>query len=156
MQPPWWILTNYAERNDQMSLLDGAVLILYIAATAGVIGGFVSLCLAAATLCLGRWSWARFHHLAQSLVPIAGCGVFLGLSALTVTMLRVDWARLADRGPRNPRGFAPGGLGHARLRRRFHRRRKFGLVVLHLVKSRRVRTRASVYSEDCDGPPVTR
>lgn len=95
MQPPWWILTNYAERNDQMSLLDGAVLILYIAATAGVIGGFVSLCLAAATLCLGRWSWARFHHLAQSLVPIAGCGVFLGLSALTVTMLRAEGLALA-------------------------------------------------------------
>jgi polyferredoxin len=95
LQPPWWILTNYAERNDQMSLLDGAVLLLYIAATAILIGGFVSLCLAAATLRLGRWSSARFHRLAQSLVPIAGCGLFLGLSALTVTLLRAEGLSLA-------------------------------------------------------------
>ncbi|MBV9064842.1 MAG: 4Fe-4S binding protein, partial [Methylobacteriaceae bacterium] len=39
---------------------------------------------------LGPWRAARFHHLAQGLLPIAGCGVFLGLSALTVTMLRTE------------------------------------------------------------------
>lgn len=88
IQPPWWILTDYPDRNDRMNLLDGIVLLAYIAGTAIVIGGMVSVCLVLATSCLGRWSWARFHHLAQSLIPIAGCGVFLGLSALTVTMLR--------------------------------------------------------------------
>ncbi len=88
IQPPWWILTDYPEHNDRMNLLDGAVLLGYITATALVIGLAVSACLALATLSLGRWSPARFHHLAQSLIPIAGCGVFLGLSAATVTMLR--------------------------------------------------------------------
>jgi polyferredoxin len=88
IQPPWWILTDYPELNDRMTLLDGAVLVVYIVTTALVIGALVSAYLAIATLALGRWSTARYHHLAQSLIPIAGCGVFLGLGALTVTMLR--------------------------------------------------------------------
>ena len=37
-----------------------------------------------------RWSARRFHHLALSLTPVGGAGVFLGLSSLTVTMLRAD------------------------------------------------------------------
>jgi uncharacterized membrane-anchored protein len=36
------------------------------------------------------WSRARFPHLAQSLIPIAACGVFLGLSATTVSLLRAE------------------------------------------------------------------
>ena len=47
-------------------------------------------CLAASVRILGRWSMPRLHHLAQSLIPIAACGVFLGLSSLTVTMLRAE------------------------------------------------------------------
>ena len=46
--------------------------------------------MALATLSLGGWSLRRFHHLTQTLIPVAGCGVFLGLSALTVTFLRGD------------------------------------------------------------------
>ncbi len=87
---PWWIFTNYAEVNDQLTLLDGAVLVFYILATALVIGALISACLWAATRSLGSWSWARFHHLAQSLIPIAACGVFLGLSATTVSLLRAE------------------------------------------------------------------
>ncbi|HYP58107.1 MAG TPA: 4Fe-4S binding protein [Beijerinckia sp.] len=88
LQPPWWILTDYPDVNDTMTLLDGAVLIGYILATALAIGGAVCLCLALAARCLGSWSSAKFHHLAQSLIPIAACGVFLGLSATTVSLLR--------------------------------------------------------------------
>ncbi|HXW23905.1 MAG TPA: 4Fe-4S binding protein [Xanthobacteraceae bacterium] len=85
---PWWLLTNYPDQNDAMSLLDGAVLIGYVTTVAVVLGGVVLACLACATRLLERWSVARLHHLTQSLVPIAGCGVFLGLSSLTVAMLR--------------------------------------------------------------------
>jgi hypothetical protein len=48
-----------------------------------------------ATGALGDLSNSRLHHLAQSLVPIARCCVFLlGLSALTFTMLRGEsWMR---------------------------------------------------------------
>ena len=69
---PWWILTNYPDVNDQLTLLDGAVLLFYIAATALVIGALVCVCLYVATRCLGAWSAPRFHHFAQSLIPIAG------------------------------------------------------------------------------------
>jgi polyferredoxin len=85
---PWWFLTNYPARNDVLTLLDGAVLVGYILTTALVLGGLIGALLAASTRVLGAWSWRRFHHLAQALVPLAGCGVFLGLSALSVTLLR--------------------------------------------------------------------
>ncbi len=87
VQPPWWILTDYPDRNDMMTLLDGVVLVGYILATAVVMGGLLCLSLAAAVRCLGAWSAAKFHHFAQALIPMAGCGVVLGLSALTVSLL---------------------------------------------------------------------
>ena len=87
---PWWILTNYPAQNDVLSLLDGAVLVGYIVASTAIVGGMVGGCLAAAVRIFGRWSMPRLHHLAQSLIPIAACGVFLGLSSLTVTMLHAE------------------------------------------------------------------
>ncbi len=87
---PWWLLTNYPDQNDVLTLLDGAMLLAYIAATALALGGAIFLCMALAARCLGHWSWPRLHHLVQSLIPLAACGVFLGLSALTVTMLRSE------------------------------------------------------------------
>jgi hypothetical protein len=41
----------------------------------------------------------RFHHFAQSLIPVAGCGVFLGLGGITVTMLRAEGLALGFVGP---------------------------------------------------------
>ncbi len=96
---PWWLLTNYPARNDVLTPLDGALLLGYIGATAVVLGGLICGFLALATRVLGRWSWARFHHLVQSLIPLAGCGVFLGLSALTFMLLRAEGLRLAWVGP---------------------------------------------------------
>ncbi len=90
LQPPWWILTDYPDRSDTMTLLDGTVLIGYILATALVMGGLLCLSLAATVRSIGPWSAARFHHFAQALIPMAGCGVILGLSALTVTLLRSE------------------------------------------------------------------
>lgn len=87
---PWWILTNYPAQNDVMSLLDGTVLIGYMLGVMLVIGCIIAVLLGLSVRLLGRWSLARFHHLAQALIPLAGCGVFLGLSSLTVTMLRND------------------------------------------------------------------
>ena len=71
-----------------MTPLDGFVLLLYMLGVAIAVSGAASLFLAAATRSCGRWSWPRFHHFAQGLTSLAGCGVFLGLSSLTVTMLR--------------------------------------------------------------------
>ncbi|MFX6056048.1 hypothetical protein ABTE97_19540, partial [Acinetobacter baumannii] len=33
---------------------------------------------------------SRFHHLAQTLIPMAGCGVFLGLFSITTSMLKSE------------------------------------------------------------------
>lgn len=92
---PWWLLTNYPGRNDVLTLLDGALLVGFIAAFAAVNGLIVSASLAAAASAGGGWSLRRFHHFAQALIPLAGAGVFLGLSALTVTLLAQDGFHMA-------------------------------------------------------------
>lgn len=102
MRLPWWLLTDYAAQNDVLTVLDGAVLLFYIAAAATVMTLALGLPLALAARALGRWSWQRFHHLALALIPLAACGVILGLSAQTVTLLRAD-------------GFSLGWVSEARL-----------------------------------------
>lgn len=87
---PWWMLTNYPERGDVLSLLDGALILGYIGVMAVANGTFVLAAIAGAMRVCGKWSAARFHHFAQGLIPVAGGGVFLGLSATTVTMLAQD------------------------------------------------------------------
>ena len=87
---PWWLLTNYAPQSDVLTVLDGAVMLAYIGAAALLLGLATALPLAAAVRLLGRWRWQSFHHLAQGLIPLAACGVILGLSGLTVTMLRAE------------------------------------------------------------------
>lgn len=87
---PWWLLTNVPERHEVLTLLDGAVLLGFIATATLVMGGGLLALLSLATAAAGRWSWARLHHLAQALIPLAGGGVFLGLSALTVSLLRAE------------------------------------------------------------------
>ncbi|OQS35533.1 hypothetical protein B0T39_17875 [Chromobacterium haemolyticum] len=89
-EAPWWLLTHYPQHNDVFSWLDGAALISYVLATALVLGSGLLLCLAAGVRIAGPWRIQRLHHLAQSLIPLAGCGVFLGLSALTVTLLKAE------------------------------------------------------------------
>ena len=87
---PWWVFTNYPERNDVLTLLDGTVLVAYVLTTAIAFGVAVALSLAVAARSLGPWAASRFHHMAQTLIPLAGAGVFLGLSALTISQLRSD------------------------------------------------------------------
>jgi polyferredoxin len=99
LQPPWWILTDYPAVNDQMTFLDGATLLAYIMATAIAIGASVSLCLWLAARSIGSSPGPRFHHFAQSLIPIAACGVFLGLGAIAVAMLRAEGLTLGFVGP---------------------------------------------------------
>ncbi|TCP11575.1 4Fe-4S binding protein [Crenobacter luteus] len=93
---PWFILTDYPELNDRFTLLDGATIVAYMLGTGVAMATGLSVCLALATRVLGPWRRARFHHLVQALIPAGGCSVFLGLSALTVTMLKhegvpLDW-----------------------------------------------------------------
>lgn len=85
---PWWMLTHYPEANDVFTWLDGVLIVGYIGATALVVGGAVSLAL---ELAAGAYPTARRRHamrLAYALIPLAGIGVFLGLTSLTVTLAR--------------------------------------------------------------------
>jgi len=94
---PWWLLTNYPQQSDVFTWLDGALVVSYILTTGLFLGTALTLLFALSTLLLGKWDRARFNHLVQAAIPLAGCGVFVGLSATTISLLRaehwpVDWA----------------------------------------------------------------
>jgi polyferredoxin len=88
---PWFILTHYPEVNDSFSWLDGALVVAFCFGSALVSGGslYAGLWLAnlAAPMREARSRFAGLHKLAQALIPSAGVGVFLGLSATTITLL---------------------------------------------------------------------
>lgn len=92
---PWWMLTNYPTNNDVMSLVDGACLLAFILSIATVTAGMISFFVLLACLLLGMCKWEIFHHLVQGLIPIAATGVFLGLTSLTVSQLRMDGIELS-------------------------------------------------------------
>ncbi|MGB6241916.1 MAG: 4Fe-4S binding protein [Castellaniella sp.] len=100
---PWFVLTHYPQVNDSFSWLDGTVILLFIFGAACAVGGatFGGLWLADRVLPertypgvrdqnghLLRSRLAGVHKLAQGLIPAAGVGVFLGLSATTLTLLQ--------------------------------------------------------------------
>ncbi|MGB3288455.1 MAG: 4Fe-4S binding protein [Burkholderiaceae bacterium] len=99
---PWFVLTHYPEANDSFSWLDANVILTFIFGSALCVGGPVYLGLWAADRYLPASHGPGVHHpcgarvasktglhkLAQGLIPAAGVGVFLGLSATTVTLLR--------------------------------------------------------------------
>ncbi len=97
---PWWLLTHYADANDVFTALDGVLIVAYIAATALVQGGLVYAALLGAALAWPAPRRRQAARLAYALVPLAGLGVFLGLSGLTITLLRhegvaTSWATAA-------------------------------------------------------------
>jgi len=87
---PWWLLTHYPEASDTFTWLDGAMIVAYIATTAVVVGGWVWGWLRVGGVILGGNTKAHSLKLTYSLIPMGGFGVFLGLSALTVTMLKAE------------------------------------------------------------------
>lgn len=94
---PWWIFTNYPAQSDVFSWLDGSLVVAYILTTGLVLGTALALLFGLGTRLLGNWNRSRFNHLVQSTIPLAGCGVFVGLSATTISLLRgehfpVFWA----------------------------------------------------------------
>lgn len=97
---PWWLLTHYPEAGDVFSWLDGIAICAYIGAYALVAGGVGWLALrgAAHIAGRGRYDW---KSLSLALVPIAGAGLFLGLSMMTLNHLRAE-------------GWVPPGIGPLR------------------------------------------
>lgn len=87
---PWWLLTHYPEANDVFTWLDGLLILAYIGAAALLLGGWISLWLRLAAVCLPGNRTQTAHRLAYALVPLAGAGLFLGLSSLTVTLVKAE------------------------------------------------------------------
>lgn len=105
---PWYIFTHYPDQNDVFTWLDGSLVIGYMLATALVYGTALLAVMALGNRILGfsgraptarsnagagalhsaGWSTRRLHHFAQALIPQAGVGVFLGLTATTLTILQ--------------------------------------------------------------------
>ena len=87
---PWWLLTNYSDQHDVFSWLDGGLVVAYISGTGLLMGTGLALLLALSNRALGPWQKQRFHHLSQALIPVAGCSAFLGLSMLTISLLKSE------------------------------------------------------------------
>ncbi|HEX2581724.1 MAG TPA: 4Fe-4S binding protein [Dongiaceae bacterium] len=92
---PWSLLTNYPANQDVLTVLDGALLVFYIAAMTLIMGSLLLGFIVLAVRVSGVFSWERVHHAAHSLIPLAGAGVFLGLSAIGVSLLRGEGFVLA-------------------------------------------------------------
>ncbi|MGA6099433.1 4Fe-4S binding protein [Stutzerimonas marianensis] len=91
---PWWLLTHYPQANDAFTWLDGAAILTYIGACSLVIGGALWLLLRGAVGLMKRGDGV-LHHLALTLTPLGGAGLFLGLSATTIKLLRYEGFILA-------------------------------------------------------------
>ena len=87
---PWWLLTHYPEANDVFTWLDGIGVLAYIGITALILGGWITLWLRLAAMLLPGDTRQSARWLAYSLIPMGGLGVFLGLSSLTVTLLKAE------------------------------------------------------------------
>jgi polyferredoxin len=95
---PWWILTNYPEAHDVFTWLDGALIAGWIVGTALIVGGWVSACLVVAARAVrkpqGTSLLANASALSYTLIPLAGAGLFVGLSALPAALAHGEGLRL--------------------------------------------------------------
>ena len=97
---PWWLLTNYPDAHDVFTWLDGALIVGWIVGTAILVGGWVSLWLAVAARAMAGPLRANAYALSYTLIPLAGAGLFVGLSSLPAALahgegLRLSWLPMA-------------------------------------------------------------
>ncbi|MFC5758697.1 4Fe-4S binding protein [Rhizobium sp. GCM10022189] len=86
---PWWILTDYPLKNDVMTSVDAAALLMLLSASVAAATALFGIPLAACARIL-RMKRGLPHHLAQALIPLAAAGLFGGLLSLTISQLRSD------------------------------------------------------------------
>lgn len=86
---PWWLLTHHPESGDVFTWLDGFCILVAILGGGALLGLFVFVAIHLAARLSGdpRLTWQR---LSMALAPIAGVGLFLGLSMLTLRHLRAE------------------------------------------------------------------
>jgi polyferredoxin len=88
--PAWWLLTRYPAVNDVFTWLDGAAILVWIFGVALLLGGTTLI----ATMLAARLADIDWRRLGLSFVPLAGLGLFLGLSMMTATHLRAEGVEL--------------------------------------------------------------
>jgi polyferredoxin len=91
---PWWLLTHYPQVNDVFTWLDGLLIAGWIVGTALVVGAWILLWLAAAARALPGTLRENVSMLAYALIPLAGAGLFVGLTSLTATLAHNEGLRL--------------------------------------------------------------
>jgi hypothetical protein len=85
---PWWIFTHYPERGDVFSWIYGIEVVTYILSVGFLIGIILTSLISFAVKITGQLSVLRFNHVALSLIPLAGCSVFIGLVENTIGILQ--------------------------------------------------------------------
>lgn len=85
---PWWLLTHYPQLNDSFSWLDGFSIIAYLGLSSVLLGTALLVLLRLTARLAGNP--ALYLPLALTLTPLGGAGLFLGLSATTVKLLRYE------------------------------------------------------------------
>lgn len=90
---PWWLLTHYPSQNDAFTWLDGLCIVLYLGASSLLLGGGLHTLLHLASRLTGQ-SRAFTRQLSLCLLPLGAAGLFLGLSATTVKLLRYEGLQL--------------------------------------------------------------
>ncbi len=85
---PWWLLTHYPQLNDSFSWLDGFSIMAYLGVSSLVLGAALLIIMRLAARLAG--DRALYWPLALTLTPLGGAGLFLGLSATTVKLLRYE------------------------------------------------------------------
>ena len=86
---PWWLLTHYPQLNDAFTWLDGLAICLYLLAASVLLGGGMQLLVQLASRLAGQTP-AFARQLLLCLIPLGATGLFLGLSATTVKLLRYE------------------------------------------------------------------
>jgi hypothetical protein len=85
---PWWLLTHYPQLNDSFSWLDGFSIVAYLSLSSMLLGTALLILLRLTARLVGNS--ALYSSLALTLTPLGGAGLFLGLSATTVKLLRYE------------------------------------------------------------------
>jgi len=86
---PWWLLTHYPQLNDAFTWLDGLAISLYLLAASVLLGGSLQLLIHISSRLAGQTP-AFARQLMLCLIPLGAAGLFLGLSATTVKLLRYE------------------------------------------------------------------
>ena len=86
---PWWLLTHYPQLNDAFTWLDGLAISLYLLAASLLLGGGLQLLIHVSSRLAGQ-TQAFARQLMLCLIPLGAAGLFLGLSATTVKLLRYE------------------------------------------------------------------